>query len=36
VAAICNDLHFVALLENKNINANIVASPILVNSTGEK
>lgn len=36
VAAICNDLHFVALLENKNINANIVASPILVNSTGQK
>lgn len=35
VAAIYNDLHFVALLENKNINANIVASPILVNSTGE-
>lgn len=35
VAAIYNDLHFVALLENKNINTNIVASPILVNSTGE-
>jgi len=36
MAAIDNDKQFVALLENKAINANIVASPILVNGTGEK
>jgi len=36
MAAIDNDKQFVALLENKTINANIVASPILVNGTGEK
>ena len=36
MAAIDNGKQFVALLENKTINANIVASPILVNGTGEK
>ena len=36
MAAIDNDKQFVALLENKTIKTNIVASPILVNGTGEK